>query len=354
MQFELIRSAKVAVQKMITAKQKPAAVITVNDKYQHTFSPKSRVSKHLELMETDELAQRLNGGHYFFIDGQLTRFRDGSYGNGFVHDDKTIDVLMDVIGVREINPRFGRRNARRDEDLDNKIELRKNWSDHNIVVPGYPIGGEFSSQLAFGWDPFVKTVNSTFELMRLICTNGAVGLTSWLNTKIPLFNRWHEHLDIASRQIQNRVNDTVIDRVQQMAVERASVANCLLVEQHCHDRLYSPTDKSDVADRERLQIILGVASPRRHLADYYTEQLFRDRTLNAQVPGHLTNFDLYNLATEVRSHTNECGKSSNNALDRLANALMFDLDRDYAVSSMSARKIAAFSSPERAFFGDLN
>jgi len=354
MQFELIRNANVEVKKLMTGKNKPAAIITVNDKYQHEFSPKSRVSKHLELMEPTELAQRLTGGHYFFLDGQLTRFRDGSYGNGFVHDDKTIEVLMEVIGARPVISRFGHRPARRDEDLDTKIELRKYWSDHNIIVPGYNAGGEFNSRLSFGWDPFVKTVNSTFELMRLICTNGAIGLTPWLNAKIPLFNRWHEHLDIASRQIQNRVNETVVDRVQQMAIERASVADCLLLEQHCHDRLYSPTDKSDLTDRERLQMILGAASPRRHLQDYYTEQLFRDRVLGAQVPAHLTNFDVYNLATEIRSHTNECAKSSNTALDRMANRLMFDDDRDYSVTSIGAPKIAAFSDPERAFFGKMH
>lgn len=356
MDHQLIRGAHVDVKKMVLANKKIAAIIEVDGKYQHEFSPKSRVSKHLELMEPKDLAARLSGGHYFFIDGKLHDFRDGAYAqNGFVHDDATIGILMNVIGVQpKTTGQFGRRSRRRDgEDIGTEYELRKVWDKSQIVVPGYKSGGDFDSRLSFTWNPFTKTVNSMFELVRLICENGAIGLTSWLNTKVPLFNRWHEHLDIAARQIQNRVGDTVIDRVQQMGRERGSVADCLLLEQHAFDRVYSPAEKTE-DEKERLLRIMSAASVRTHLSGYYTEALFSDKALAAQVPGHLTTFDLYNIATEIRSHTSECSKSTGNALDRIANRMMFDDDRDYSITSIGAPKVAAFSSPETAFFGRIN
>lgn len=357
MTFELVKNANVEVVKKLNAKKNVQAIITVNDKYQHEFAAKSRVSKHLELMEPTELAERLSGGHFFFIEDQLVDFRDGSYNQGFVHTNDTIQAFMDVLGYQVKSTVPGRAQHRRsnneEADVGSSIILKKDWSNHNIVVPGYQDGGAFDSRLAFVWNPFVKTINSAFEIVRLICENGAVGVTNWLNSKIPVVNRFHEHLEIANRQIQNKVNSTVIHRVQFMANTRASVADCMLIEQHAHDRLYSSAQKS-VGENERLQKMIYVSSPRQHLATYYNEALFMDKNLASQVPSHLSNFDIYNLATEIRTHTNECSKSSAFALDRVANRLMFDDDRDCSVTSIGAPKLAAFSSTDTAFFGSIS
>lgn len=351
--FSMVRGADVKVTRIIDDKKRNVAEIVVNDQYTHRFSSASRVSKHLDVMEADDLAGRLTGGNFFFIGDQMIDFRDNQY-NGFVHSDDNIGVFMDKLGFQKKKD-IPRHRGQRDADSESDIVLRKVWDKSSITVPGYATGADFNSELSFVWNPFVKTINSSFDLVRLICSNGMVGLTSFLNTKVPLLNRWDEHLDIASRQIQNKVNGIIIERVQSMAAERASVADCLLLEQHAFDRLVSGVVKSP-AERERLKNIVAAVAPKYHLHNTYKDNVFADKNIAAQLPAHLSNFDVFNIATELRSHTQEAGKSSNNALDKLANSLLFDREGNFVASASrySTPKQASFSSVDRAFFGTMN
>jgi hypothetical protein len=332
--FDMVRNALVDVKKIKDEKGKTVAEITIDDRFQHRFSPTSRISKHLELMQPTDLAERYNG---------------------FSHDDKTLAVFMNLLGVQDTKDiPLARQRARRNDsdDAGSKLVLRKVWSDHGIIVPGYKEGGEFTSQLSYVWNPFVKTVNSSFDLVRQICTNGMVGLTSFLNTKIPLFNRWEEHLDIAGRQIQNKVDSTIIARVQQMGIERASVADCMLLEQHAFNRFHSNAPK-DMSERQRLENIMRIVNPKIHLHEVYQDGVYDDKNLAAQLPGHLTHFDVFNIATELRSHTNEVGKSSDFALDRFANSILFENDRNHmtGMSGLTQPKLSVFSDHDAAFYG---
>lgn len=353
--FNLIRNAHVDVKKVIQHegdRRRVFADVTVNGEYNHRFPHTSRISKHLDLMEETDLAKRLTGGSFFFIEDELVDFRDGQY-NGFVHEDATVGVFMDILGYqRKAELPFA--HTRKDDADKSKIILRKVWNDTEIQVPGYQQGGEFKSQLSFVWNPYVKTINTAFDLVRVVCTNGMVGMTSFLNTKVPLFNRWEEHLDIAARQIQYKVNNVVIDRVQSMSVERASVADCQLLEQHAFDRLYDGGEK-DEGERERLFAIMAAANPRNHLSDVYQPAVFDSRDMGAQLPAHLSAFDAFNIATELRSHTTQTHKSSDFALDKFSNHLLFDREDNYvaAGSRYTTKPTASFADPERAFYGTM-
>lgn len=351
--FDLIRKASnVVVTKINDANRKTCAHIVVDDQYEHRFPSTSRVSKHLDLMTAEDLSERLTGGSYFFIENELVDFRDGQY-NGFVHSDETIKVFMDLLGYqRKSELAFAHIRKTDSESSASQIVLRKVWNDHDIVVPGYQQGGDFSSQLSFVWNPYVKTVNSAFDLVRLICTNGMVGTTNFLNTKIPLFNRWEEHLDIAARQIQNKVNGVVVERIQRMSSERCSVADCLLVAQHAFDRLYSSTDKTD-EERLRLLQLMHAADARKHLGSVYHDAVFDDKNLGSQLPAHLSNFDIFNIATELRSHTKQSAKSTDVGLDRFSNGVLFDREDNFVASASryTTRATSSFACAERAFYG---
>jgi len=352
--YELIRNGDVEVTKVIDEHKKTVASVVIDGKYHHRFPHTSRVSKHLDIMMADDLAERLSGGSFFMVDGELVDFRDGNY-NGFIHTDSSIDTMMDVIGYQR-KADLKAPHQRKKDDEDSKILLRTVWDSSEISVPGYAVGvADFDSILSFTWNPFMKTVNSALELVRLICTNGAIGIASFLNTKVPLMNRWEEHLDIAARQIQNKVNSIVSSRVNLLVDSRASVADLMLLGNHAFDRLYSSTDKTE---EERLTLlgILNACNVREHLGDVYRESVFLNKDLSAQMPGHLTLFDAYNIATELRSHTTPCSKSSDFAMDKFANRVLFDDEDDYQVSAGRYGKptISAFSSPERAFYGRVN
>lgn len=362
--FFMLRDANVEVREVQTGTGKSrtrAAEIVVNGEFHHRFDPKSRYSKHLDVMTPTDLGERLSRGSFFFIDeegggadtAKLVDLRDGQY-NGHVHTDDTIQQFMDLLGYTHKNSLPLHRRKKSDVS-ESPIVLRKEWSNGEIEVPGYAEGGQYSSRLSFVWNPFTKTINSSFDLIRLICTNGAIGLTSFLNTKIPLENRWQEGLDIASRQIQNKVSTIVIDRVQTMATERASVGDCLLLEQHLFDRLYAPIERSQ-EERERLLTLMAAVSPRHHLSGVYQDSVFGNKSLASQVPSHLSYLDLWHVATEIRSHSGSSAKSTDNALDRFANQLMFE-DPNFTAAhaaTLTSVKHSSFADPERAFWGRID
>jgi hypothetical protein len=84
------------------------------------------------------------------------------------------------------------------------------------------------------------------------------------------------------------------------------------------------------------------------------ENVFKDKRLSAQVPGHLSLFDAYNLATEIRTHTRETEGSSMLALDKMANDFIFNhQDLTQHASRFTRPRDASFGDHETAFFGQL-
>lgn len=356
MEHKLLRSVPVTIDVGRTAEGAPFSIATIADTYQHHFDPKSRVSKALETMSPEDIADRLSGGHYFFVDDELVDFRDGNY-RGFVHTDKSIQHLVDTIGiVRKPDTSHGRHRAMRvhKNQISRDIILGRKWSDHDIIIPAYKEGGEFNSELHFAWNPFISTINSAFLLWRLICTNGMEGYTSFLNSRIPLINRWEEHLDIANRQIQNKVDGMVTRRLTKMGTERCTVAEATLVAQHAQTRLAKGNHDSENV-RKRLRNIANIAHPVPHLGNVYRSNVFEDKRLAEQMPAHLTTFDLFNLATEVRSHSTEVEGSTHRALDIFSNRIIFDRkDKTQAASRFVLPQQSAFSDPDAAFFGTIH
>lgn len=313
------------------------ATILVNDEHEWRFPATSRVSRALDTMTADALAERLNGGSYFFVGDKLVDFRDGRY-NGFVHSLETIKHLMSIIGYHN-------------QGQDNKPVLSNVWSKGDIAVPLYKEGGDFTSVLSFTWNPFVKNIDTLLEIVRLICSNGMTGLSSFLNTKIPLVNRWEEHLEIASRQIQNKTDRIVVNRIEHMGKERATVSDVLQLSDHVYARL----EQAKSADaKNRLTNLASVLSTMR-MKDVYKDIVFQDRGLAAQMPAHVTQFDAFNIATEIRSHTDENAKSSNFALDRFANAILIDRDANIKGhhDRFSQPKLSPFSDAKTAFFSEV-
>lgn len=356
MDTQLISGANVEVTASTDRANHPVAkaIITGKDENgsdfrdEHRFPATSRISKHLEIMTPTQLSERLSGGTYFYVGGSLFDFRRGDY-KGFIHTPGNIDALKNTIGIRSIESRYNQGNTQ-----SSRHSLSKEWSQNEIVIPSFGEGGKFDSRLTFSWNPFVRTIRSSFDIVRLICENGMTGLTSLFSAKIPLENRWQEHLEIANVQIQNKLHSLIGQRFTNMGVERATIADCLLLQKHAQDRLESPLNLGQDT-RNRIRNIVAAVSPEVQLAKYYKPAVFEDKRLGAQLPSHLTAFDAYNVATELSSHTSESEKSTTHSLDRFANVLVFDrADRKQHAARFGVDpNAAAFSDPEAAFFGNI-
>jgi len=344
--IEMVRHADVEVEGVTSRTGKNQARILVDGNKEHIFPPNSRVSKALKTSTPDEVAERLTGGNFFFVDEALHSFRDGSY-NGFIHSDGNIQELAEVVGVE----RTDKRSVRVHDDAHGSYTLGKKWSDSPITIPSYNEGGEFNSELHFAWSPFVRTINSAFMLYRLICANGMRGLRSFMSTRVPLENRFEEHLEIANRQIQNKIDGVVSRRLSQMGNEMASVGELQRVNEFAGKRL---NDAIDISDEEmvRLHNIMDASSPELHLNEIYRGNVFKDKALADQHPGHLSVFDVYNMSTEIRSHTGATESASDRSLDMFGNDLVFDRkDISNRSRRFNAPSVASFSDSDRAFFG---
>ena len=203
--------------------------------------------------------------------------------------------------------------------------------------------------------PFSEAIRASFELVRLICTNGMVGLTPFFNAKIPLVNRWEEHLEIAHKQIQNKVQSHVRNRIIDMGTERATVGELSQIASHAMNRI----DKFEGGTREqqnRLRSLRSVADPAIHMRKYYKDSVFENMAIAHRLPGHLTTMDAWNIVTEMLTHTEATEKSTETALQRMANSLMFDYEkREKRMANIDAGigSVSSFSDPTAAFFGNM-
>lgn len=348
MKYTLLRNARVGVTKSIDSKNHPVATITVNETFEHGFPSTSRVSRALETMTAQDLQDRLMGGTFFFVGKQLVDYRDGFY-NGFIQDDTSIASLVRVIGIQE---KHAISTHLQDNLVTKKYVLGARWDANQFVVPGFKAAGDFENELLFGWSPFNKDVNSAFMLKQQSTGNVLRGMASFLKKRIPLMNRWEEHLDIACKQLQVRIESEVKRRLVSMNSERASIQELQLVYDHAKTRLDKGTSMKGSATADRLQKIMHAANPVLHSNKVYREQVFSDMRLAAQRKGHLSVFDTYTLATEIRTHSPEVDGSSNLAMDRFANDLVFNhTDLTQYGARYEGSKVSAFDNVEQAFYG---
>jgi hypothetical protein len=308
----------------------------------------------------------------------MVDFRDRHY-RGFVHTDDAIKQLANVIGhtthnaaraqilqsVRGDDSHTNHEDAARhallaqvtqsdhadnnDSVASHPIVLSRIWNTNEIVAKGIQDGGHFKSALTFDWNPFEKHISSALMILRVICSNGAVGLGSLLNTKVPLLNRWEEHLDIASTQIQNKVGRMLESRVHAMTSERATVKQVQLLNKHAAMRALA---SEDVQQRARLVNLQYATQADLHLADVYKPAVFEDAHISDQLPSHLSAFDAWNVATEMSTHTQATNDSTYAALNRVASQLMFNDTKVVSANSLRhAHRPQSFADAERAFYG---
>jgi hypothetical protein len=350
--WEMIEAQKVVVEASTDKKGNTIALLNVNDgQLTHEFDKNSRVSKSLASAHASVIAERFTGGNFFVVNEQLVDFRDNQY-NGFVHSDESIQQLIDIIGINKINSRSA---AIKHESTQGDLILSNVWGQSSLDVDGYKAGGQFDSVLRYKWSPFSQNIRGVFELVRLICANGMVGLTDFFNAKIPVINRWEEHMDIAYHQIQNKVQGTVRNRIIDMGTERATVSELMQISDHASNRVAKGVIGT-VEERNRLMNIAAIADPTTHLQKFYKKAAFDDKAVANRLPGHMTTFDAWNMVTEMYSHTSATADSSDTALQRMANSLMFsDNLRAQRMANIGhkVKVVSSFSDPTTAFFGTM-
>lgn len=338
--FEMHRNAKVETHMERNFRGKESLVVTINDKHRHTASATSSWTDRAKTYGPEMVQDHLQGGTFFINSesGQVVSHQLKSY-NGFVHSDENINQLLDHIGHS---------NAER----TNRVQLSSVHSNMEIQFPNMDSGGDFNSELSFLWDPFQSHVRANFKLIRMICSNGMVGLSDFMNCKIPIVNEWVEHLQIANAQIQNKVENMLRQRINIMTREPASVRDCQRVVDAGFARIKSSLNLSDER-ATRLRNIIAVCDPQIHLKSHYPDSVFLDRRLSEQTASHLSEFTVWNMLTEMATHTDPVEDSTTLAVQKHANGLLIPANNAAKVSRGQQNVEVRFDDVDAAFAGDL-
>lgn len=332
------------------------------NQYQHEFPSNHRMSKRLFVASAEAIQRDLQGGTYFIVEGALIDYRDRSF-RGYIHTDESLEKLVEFVGVERVSrSSLVRKNTIRDNEdmLMNRVFARGRNSvttgngqglmlgsarePFGIHVEGLGQGGDHQARVIMKWSPFRETVRSNIELLRMACANGMVAHSPVVNADIPLINDHEAHLAIAESQIQQRFGRLISQRLLAMKEERASVEDIHYAHNAARSRLEWLGDNPNYQNQiVHLNDLLDVTNPR-HLGTLYNEGVLASRDRRAVLPGHLTKLDLWNILTEMDTHTR--GDNGNGIQIRL-NSMMFDPDPVLRIGQVA---LSRDSDPERAFF----
>lgn len=358
--FTLVRNAKVEVIKQPMSRNGKligdGAKLIIDNQFEHCFDPKHSVSQSL-LAGTDALQQRFMNGSFFFKDivteqgeekQELITYQDGHY-RGFIHSDDNIAELIQHIGSTHNFDRSAYTNT-----TSKNVRLQNVRSNVELQIPGYATGGEMNSQLSFVWDPFQAHIRAAYKIIRLVCSNGMVGMADFMNSKIPMVNDWQRHMEIVDKQLQNRMTNMIGIRMQAMSQSHASIRDCFRIKNACLDRLNDVNIVRTPDEIKRLQDICLAVDPVIHLTDKVDISVLNDGRMADVTGSHLSEFTVWNFLTEMATHTKPSAKNTQAALHKHANAILVDRDggKIHNISQRVHQKLA-FQDVDAAFARDM-
>lgn len=328
-----------------------------NEVYSHIFDETTDVVKMLNSMDFNIISDRMNGGSFVIDDGgKIVDFRFGDY-RGCIRSQDQIDNLAEEIGFSSVAR--GQRSVGGDlGSMFSQIRHNKNGvffggkSDNDVFfdVEGLKEGGEFKNNLIYRWSPFEENVEATVETERLVCTNGMFGMSPLVTKSVPIINDIGRHLKIMEAQLNPQMSAILRERFAQMLNSHASVADVKQVLSFIYSRIASANNSSFATSSDHdMQVLKGLANSLdlSHLSDVIDFSGELSGNMESVLPSGISQFDLFNVATEMSTHTS--GSSQDNSVaQKFINSLVFDKTKNSVVGSTKFEKPP---QPNRIFFG---
>jgi len=344
--IKLIKDANVKA-RVLMVEGSPCLAIVIDGQFEHVFHYKSRESHYLRVMNINTIENIFSGGHFFFFEDQLVDYRTFDY-RGHIHNDDSVNELSEIIGAEDlkaattygghVSPLF----ASTRQHGKTGVFLGGEWDNFDMTIKELGEGGEFTNRLIYKWSPFSSSVQASFEVERLICLNGMVAQSPLAVFNVPLINDWQENLNIATSQVKVRLNELLSKRFSDMTHSRASV-----------DALFKASDLvSDAASIDDQDGTVRCANISRIITPKVSRIDMSKDTENAlrQLEGHISQFDLFNVLTEVSTHI-DMADDGRLSIQNQINRLVFD-DVMAKSTVRGAVPLSSDSSPSRAFFGE--
>lgn len=359
--FKVLKNALVKVFYNEVKKDDVRLCIQVENEMPHVFDKNDAENRLISQMDIKTIEEKFNGGTYVFNHGKLIQYRD-AFSLGFVRSADEMNLLSEIIGSQSATQKrgvAGMFESFRMNSINKQHFLGGEGKEFDLKIDGMQEGGEFKNRLIYSWSPFDENLIINLETERLVCTNGMVGMASFVTKAVPLVNRYQEHLDLISVQLQPQFNAILKDRFKGMSEQRSSVHTMM----SAHKLLTARSKENNVLKRggvlndevlgsiSRMKNILPLLDVRETLGGVYKKSAFDNVEQSRHLEGNLTQFDVFNILTEVSSHTNGSFDSTSK-IQKEINKLVFDELNDKKNVKGNIPKIDSSSDHRRAFFGD--
>lgn len=332
--ISLIRKATPVLELVEGSTADTRGVMLTLDNVEHFFDGKTSVYENTRMFGLDKVQQRFMDSTLLIgEDDELLDYRLGGY-NGIVHSDQTIESFIKHLGTKVAR-------------VDGMLMMSSQSSPIDVKSAEHILGagGHGSIHVDFGWSPFMTDLRSLVRHIRLICENGAKLSHTLLQNNVRVVNDWERHIDIARTVLSNRTETLLDKRLEQMFHTAAPMSLVDRVRQHAEIRLDNP--ELIASQRLMLRSLMDVTDVVTH-GNGVIEQTHMDNLesrFKSRCPSHVPMYSLFNLATEMNTHTPSVGGSSTLAMDRLIGEIMFN-DQEMVVGR--SKLSPAFSDPEAA------
>ena len=309
--------------------------------YHHLFHKKSKTYQEFIKNDTDDFVSMLVGAPFVFISNDSGEWRLVDYRTNrnkvFVQSEENLSMLSEILGV----------------DNSGK-QLILGSKSFKYEFETYDQGSNtFEAALSLPFSPFQRHVSCSVGLERLICLNGMITNASVFSYKIPVLNNVRENIEIGLSQIIPNVKNSLKERLEKMQNETASLAEAKRV----HNFVVKRNSPANSAPDRRVRIqSLALASNVFLHCKNYAKDVLEDRQSCKFLPSHLTRFDLWNILTELDSHTDETEESKSRSVQRYINTIMFNSasfceTNELAVNTEFSTSGRFNASHQQAFFG---
>lgn len=359
--FKVLKNAKVEVSFKEMGGDDIRLVIQVENEMPHIFDKKARENKYLMEMDIQTIQEKFNGGTFVFKDGKLLNYRD-AFSVGFVRDSDDMNRLSDIIGAEKVQPERNGVGGMFDRFRTNSINgdyfLGGQGQSFNLNIKELGEGGEFENRLIHKWSPFDQNLVISLETERLICTNGMVGMSSFVTKGVPFVNLYEEHLRLIAVQLEPEYNSLLKSRFKDMANQNASLQSMMnghnllearLKQNNIH-HMRGQTEET-IQSRAKLKSLSNLLNVKQNLGGVYKNDAFSNKQQARHATGNLTQFDVFNILTEASSHT-KGGDDNTGSIQKEINVLVFDELNDKKNVKGSIPDVSTDSDHRRAFFGD--
>lgn len=313
--------------------------VLLDNEFTLPMDKRSQVAGMLALgMDLDDLKEEFLGGRFFIVDGDVIDHRLKS-NLKFEHSEDAVKELTEKLGFCKRTNLFGH------GQVGMPFAHSADEAFESSILDS--VGGQFDIYLGFGWSPFELDIEGTIEMIRQVCSNGAIARSPLLDRHIPMMNRWEENLHLSRHVMRHSFEKMVLPRLEALPQERASLADLNQVSRILSDYASSTRIQSDSRTAlERMLELVDTASDIPGASQLQSNQL---RFIEAP----MTAFDAYNIVTEAATHHRGEDKHDAAANSWISGMLFNDQRKRAARADLDSLMVSTntFADADRAFFG---